>query len=104
MQERNVRVTTVTVSDELEEEGALLVIHSPFPRELDGLLGGNDVHAVDLEDSDECKDNGDWRLSYLKTRDFVATSEVLGVGGAALSRRPHSVLVVLADEDGGKVP
>lgn len=40
----------------------------------------------------------------LQTRDFVSTSEVLGVGGTARSGSTHAVLVVLANEDCREVP
>jgi len=45
---KGVRLTSVTVSDEFEEERALLVIDSPFPGVFDCLPGGDYVHSVDL--------------------------------------------------------
>ena len=80
-------MTTVAVGNEFKEKGALFFIDGPVAGVLDGLLGSEDVHAVDL-----------------KTRDLVATGEVLGVRRAACSRSTHSVLVIFADEDHRKVP
>ena len=83
---QDLRVTTITVSDELEEKRALARGH-PVACVLGTLPRRDDVHAVDLN-----------------ARDLVTAGEVLGVGRAALSRRAHAVLVVFADEDDGKVP
>ena len=58
----DVRVTTVTVGDKLNEEGTLLGV-DPVLRELGRLVNGDDVHTV-----------------HLNTGDQVATSVVLGVG------------------------
>ena len=69
-------VTTVTVGDVLEDErtlagdGVVLTV-------LDGGLGGQDVHAVDLE-----------------TGDVLTTLVVLGQGGGAGGGGTHTVLVV----------
>jgi len=38
--------------------------------------------------------------TYMEARDFVATSVVVGIGGAAGGRGTHTVLVVFA----GKIP
>jgi len=80
-------VTTVAVSDEFKKKRTLFFVDGPVTSELDGLLGSEDVHSVDL-----------------KTRDFVAASEVLGVRRATSSRSTHSVLIVLADKDHREVP
>jgi len=42
--------------------------------------------------------------TYPEARDFVTASVVVGVGGTAGGGGTHTVLVVLADEDGGKIP
>lgn len=44
----NSRVTTVTVGNELEEEGTFLVVDGPFSCVFNGLLGRDDVHSVHL--------------------------------------------------------
>lgn len=44
----NSRVTTITVSNELEKEGTLLVVDGPFSCVFNGLLGCDDVHSVHL--------------------------------------------------------
>jgi hypothetical protein len=78
---------TIAICDELKEKRAPLVVNGPLACEADSLCCSDDVHAVDLE-----------------ARDLVTTSEVGGVGGAAFRRSAHTVLVVLADKDGWKIP
>ena len=101
-------MTSVTVSDEFEEKRAFLVIDSPFPGVFDCLPGGDYVHSVDLWNFrrlDLCaalrmsKDN-----TYPEARYFVTTSVVVCVGSAAGGGGTHTVLVVLADENGGEIP
>jgi hypothetical protein len=99
-------VTSITVSDEFEEKRTLVVVDSPFPGVFDGLFRSNDVHPVDLFEIDACqsfvlhvrmgKDG-----TYPDPRNFVTAGVVVGVGGAAGGGGTHTVLVVLADEDGG---
>ena len=58
----DVRVTAVTVGDELDQERTLVRV-DPLLRKLGRLVDGNDVHTV-----------------HLNARNQVATSVVLGVG------------------------
>lgn len=80
------RVSTVAVGDVLRKERSVAV-SAPLLGELGRLVGGENVHRVDLDTSDN-----------------VATLVVLGVHRGAGSRGTHAVLVVLADEDAGEVP
>jgi hypothetical protein len=101
-------VTSVTVSDEFEKKRTLLVINSPFPGIFDCLPSGDYVHSVDLWNFKRlefvrCVTN-DKDDTYPEARDFVTASVVVGVGGAAGGGGAHTVLVVLADENGGEIP
>lgn len=69
-------VTTVTVGDVLEDKGSLAG-DGVVLAVLDGGLGGQDVHAVDLE-----------------TGNVLTTLVVLGQGGGAGGGGTHTVLVV----------
>jgi hypothetical protein len=69
-------VTSISVGDEFVDEGTLAV-GGPLLAECDGLLAGEDVHAVDLE-----------------TGDVLATLVVLGDGRRAVGGGTHTVLVV----------
>ena len=80
------RVTTVTVGDELEEDGSLAA-GDPVASVLNGLLDSNDIHSIGLD-----------------TRDLVTTGEVLGIRRAALCGCTHSVLIVLTNEDTREIP
>ena len=79
-------MTTVTVGNEFKEDGSLAT-GDPVTGVLYGLLHGDDIHSVRLD-----------------TGDLVATSEVLGIGGASRSGGTHTILVVLANEDSREVP
>lgn len=128
------RMTPVAVGDEFEEKRTVLVVDGPLAGELNGALSGDDVHTVYLSaglvsfiipkrQRSECErplrdgENGiaqqdvtllrverDNEDTDLQTRDFISTSEVLGVGGTASSGSTHAVLVVLANEDRREVP
>jgi hypothetical protein len=76
-------VTSVSVGDEFVDEGTLAV-GGPLLAECDGLLAGEDVHAVDLE-----------------TGDVLATLVVLGDGRRAVGGGTHTVLVVCRVISGG---
>ena len=80
------RMSTIAVSDKLEEERAI-TIQDPIARVFDGLGRSDDVHAV-----------------RLYARDLVTTREILRIGRAAVRRGAHSVLVVLAYEHARQVP
>ena len=41
-------MTAVTVGDEFEEKRTLVVVDGSFPGVLDSILGGDDIHSVDL--------------------------------------------------------
>jgi hypothetical protein len=96
-------VASVTVSDELEEEGAI-AFYSPFSGVLHSLLSSNYVHAVDLSKHETIARLSLGQVADLKSRDFITTSEILGIGGTALCRSSHSVFIVLAYKDTRKVP
>lgn len=82
----DVRVTSVSVGNELGKEGSL-VVGGPLLGEPRGLEAGEDVHTVDLD-----------------TGNDVSPLEVLGVHRRSLSRGSHTVLVVLAGENDREVP
>lgn len=42
-----IRVTTVAIGDELHEEWAVAFYH-PVASKLDGMLGRDDIHTIDL--------------------------------------------------------
>jgi len=44
-----IRVTTITIRDEFQEERAFLFLDSPSAGILDSLTSCDDVHSVDLE-------------------------------------------------------
>ena len=98
------RVTTVTIGDKLHQEWAV-AFDNPVASELDGMLGCDDVHTVDL-----CVRhyvNGmvlQVKETDLDTGDLIATGKVLGVGRTPLGGSTHTILVVLADKYAWEVP
>ena len=96
-------MTTVTVGDELQEDGAVAV-YDPVLGVLDGLHDSEDIHTIGLERYSDIGSTGGAGPTYLDTRDQVTTGVVLCVRGATLRRGTHTVLVVLADEHARQVP
>ena len=80
-------MTTVAVCYELEDDWSLSA-EDPFSCVLYGLLDRNDIHTIGLSSagfwSDLVMNPGPKASTNLDTRDLVSTSEVFGVGGAAL--------------------
>src|ERR1700722_3289173 len=96
----------IAVSHELQEQGTI-TFHRPFSSKFHGVAGSDNIHSVDLRMTFiiiKIHSVSFVNHTYLQTRYFVPASEVLCVGGATLSRSPHSVLVIFANEYGGKVP
>jgi len=99
-------VTTVAIGDKLHQKWAIS-FDDPIASELDGMPGCDDVHTVDLcvcVIASMMWYGGLTNGTDLDTRDLVTTGKVLGVGGTALGRCAHTVLVVLANENAREVP
>ncbi len=104
----DVRVTTVAVSDKLQEQGPFIFINSPPTSILDGLPSGYDVHSVHLVIVLSHQLEGIFRKkknqTNLQTRALVTASEILRVRAATFSGSTHAILVVFTDEDGWEIP
>jgi hypothetical protein len=86
MGNKDLRVTTVTVGNQLEDQRSL-TRSSPLLSEFTSLVDSENVHSVGLD-----------------TRDLVSSGEEAGVLRGPLGRGTHTVLVVLTHEDTRQVP